>query len=68
MKPTPTNLITEEIFARWPAHFCRVARAAAGNCGLMLKKLPVFQVFHGWTDLFSRGTTVAEQPLRTKLK
>jgi len=47
MKPTPDNLIAEEIFARCHAHFCRVADVLTGNGGLMLKNMPVFQVFYG---------------------
>jgi hypothetical protein len=48
MKPGITNLITEEIFAQWAAHFCRVPAAAAGTGGGKLKNMPVFQVFFGY--------------------
>jgi hypothetical protein len=47
MKLMPANFIAGEIFARWPVRFCRVTAAVAGNCGLTLKNMPVFQVFYG---------------------
>jgi hypothetical protein len=53
MKSGITNLITEEIFAQWPAHFCRVADVVAGNWGVMLKNMLVFQVFSAAPGLFS---------------
>ncbi len=67
MKTLPFNWITGEIFAQCPGHFCRVPGAVAGNCSRWPKKMPFFQLFYGRTDLFSGGTTVAKQPLRTKL-
>jgi hypothetical protein len=33
-----------------------------------LKNLPFFRLFAVATDFFRRGTTVAKQPLRIKLK
>jgi len=68
MKSMPVHRISREIFARCPGYFCRVAGTVAGYCGWQLKSLPVFQFFCAATDLFSRGTTVANQPLRIKLK
>jgi hypothetical protein len=52
MKPTPAHLITEEIFARWPVLFCRVAGAAAGNCAGVAEKSAVFQAFCGGDGFF----------------
>jgi hypothetical protein len=68
MKPSPANLRIAEIFALWPAIFCRVAGAAAGNCRLILKNMPVLKTFMAAPDFSRHGTPVAKQPLRTKLK
>ena len=53
MKRERANLIAEEIFARWPARFCRVVGAAAGNFPAMVKNMPVFQMFYGYAGFIS---------------
>jgi hypothetical protein len=53
MKPERAHLIVEEIFARWPAHFCRVAGAAAGNSAGAAEKSAGFQAFCGCAGFFS---------------
>jgi hypothetical protein len=53
MKPSPANLSIAEIFAPWPAHFCRVACVATGNFRLKLKNLPFFKEFLGHAGFFS---------------
>jgi hypothetical protein len=45
MKPGIDQRDTEEIFAQWPAHFCRVTGAAAGNCATAGEKYAEFKAF-----------------------
>jgi hypothetical protein len=52
MKPGRANWMMGEIFARWPAHFCRVAGAAAGNCAGEAEKSAGFQAFCGGPGFF----------------
>jgi hypothetical protein len=52
MKPERAHLIMEEIFARWPAHFCRVAGVVAGNCAGMAEKSAGFAGFYGGAGIF----------------
>jgi hypothetical protein len=52
MSCKPTNQIMGEIFARWPAHFCRVAGTVAGNCSRVVEKYAGFAGFYSGDGFF----------------
>ncbi len=53
MNPERANWMTEEIFARRLAHFCRVMGAAAVNCAGATEKSAGFIVFYGCDEFIS---------------
>jgi hypothetical protein len=53
MKPERANWMMGEIFARWPARFCRVAGAVADNCAGAAEKSAGFQAFCGCAGFIS---------------
>jgi len=53
MKPEITSMIMEEIFARWPASFCRVAGAVTEIALEKMEKVPVLNEFCGRAGFLS---------------
>jgi hypothetical protein len=53
MKRARANLMTWEIFARWPDHFCRVAGLAVDHCSGEAEKYAGFTGFCSGEGNFS---------------